>query len=133
MAWSTREIAELADVSLRVVRHYHEVGLLSEPERRSNGYKQYGVAHLLRLLRIKRLTDIGFSLAQIAAMGEGDEHPVEALHTLDAELAAIIERLQRARAELALILRQSLPADLPGEPAPGARSPCLLPTAPCAP
>ncbi|MGY0020961.1 MerR family DNA-binding transcriptional regulator [Streptomyces sp. YJ-C3] len=40
MAWSTREIAELADVSLRAVRHYHEVGLLSEPERRSNGYKQ---------------------------------------------------------------------------------------------
>jgi DNA-binding transcriptional MerR regulator len=122
MAWSTREIAELAGTSLRAVRHYHEVGLLAEPERRANGYKQYGVAHLIRVLRIKRLTDLGFSLSQIAAMGDTDDHPEEALRTLDAELAATIERLQRARVELALIMRQSLPTDLPPEFAPAARA-----------
>lgn len=115
MAWSTREIAELAGTSLRAVRHYHEVGLLEEPERRANGYKQYGVAHLIRVLRIKRLTDLGFSLAQIAAMGEAEDHPAEALRSLDAELAATIDRLQRARVELGLILRQSMPTDLPPE------------------
>jgi DNA-binding transcriptional MerR regulator len=120
MAWSTREIAELAGTSLRAVRHYHEVGLLAEPERRANGYKQYGVAHLVRVLRIKRLTDLGFSLPQIAAMGDADDHPEEALRTLDAELAATIERLQRARVELGLILRKSAPTDLPPEFAPGA-------------
>ncbi|WP_286160418.1 MerR family transcriptional regulator [Streptomyces yunnanensis] len=59
MAWSTREIAELAGTSLRAVRHYHEVGLLDEPVRRANGYKQYGVAHLVRLLRIKPLSTWG--------------------------------------------------------------------------
>lgn len=118
MAWSTREIAELAGTSLRAVRHYHEVGLLEEPERRANGYKQYGVTHLIRLLRIKRLTDLGFSLPQIAAMGPDDDHPEQALRTLDAELAATIERLQRARVELALIRRQAVPTDLPPEIAP---------------
>jgi DNA-binding transcriptional MerR regulator len=122
MAWSTREIAELAGTSLRAVRHYHEVGLLAEPERRANGYKQYGVAHLVRLLHIKRLTDLGFSLSQIAAMGDTDSHPEDALRSLDAELAAAIERLQRARVELGLILRQSLPTDLPPEFAPAARA-----------
>ncbi|WP_406688732.1 MerR family transcriptional regulator [Saccharopolyspora sp. ID03-671] len=115
MAWSTREIAELAGTSLRAVRHYHEVGLLDEPERRANGYKQYGVAHLVRLLRIKRLVDLGFSLSQIAAMGDADTHPEEALRALDAELAATIERLQRARVELGLLLNQSAPTDLPPE------------------
>jgi DNA-binding transcriptional MerR regulator len=115
VAWSTREIAELAGTSLRAVRHYHEVGLLEEPERRSNGYKQYGVRHLVRVLRIKRLTDLGFSLAQIEAMGDTDDHPEQALRTLDAELAATIERLQRARVELGLILRESAPTDLPPE------------------
>ncbi|GAB3684057.1 helix-turn-helix domain-containing protein [Saccharopolyspora tripterygii] len=115
MAWSTREIAELAGTSLRAVRHYHEVGLLEEPERRSNGYKQYGVAHLVRLLRIKRLVDLGFSLSQIAGMGDADDHPEEALRALDAELAATIERLQRARVELGLILHQASPTDLPPE------------------
>ncbi|MFD2466244.1 MerR family transcriptional regulator [Amycolatopsis silviterrae] len=44
------------------MRHYHEVGLLAEPERLANGYKQYGVVHLVRLLRIKRLVGLGFSL-----------------------------------------------------------------------
>ncbi|MBY8862824.1 MerR family transcriptional regulator [Nocardia sp. CA2R105] len=115
MAWSTREIAELAGTSLRAVRHYHEVGLLDEPERRANGYKQYGVAHLVRLLRIKRLVDLGFSLSQIAEMGDDDDHPEQALRTLDAELAATIERLQRVRVELGLILSRSTPTDLPPE------------------
>ncbi|MBW0095297.1 MerR family transcriptional regulator [Pseudonocardia sp. KRD-184] len=113
MAWSTREVAELAGTSLRAVRHYHEVGLLPEPERRANGYKQYTVAHLLRLLRITRLAELGFSLTQISAMGEDDDHPAEALRTLDAELAATIERLQRVRAELDVILRDATPTDLP--------------------
>lgn len=115
MAWSTREIAELAGTSLRAVRHYHEVGLLDEPERRANGYKQYGVAHLVRLLRIKRLVDLGFPLSRIAEMGGADDHPEEALRTLDAELAATIERLQRARMELGFILRKEIPTDLPLE------------------
>ncbi len=122
MAWSTREIAELAGTSLRAVRHYHEVGLLPEPDRRSNGYKQYGVAHLVRLLRIKRLVDLGFSLARIAELGEDDHHPADALRTVDAELGATIERLQRARMDLGLILRHHTPADLPPDllPGPGA-------------
>ncbi|WP_410813470.1 MerR family transcriptional regulator [Micromonospora sp. 067-2] len=115
MAWSTREIAQLAGTSLRAVRHYHDIGLLEQPHRRANGYKQYGVAHLVRILRIKRLTELGFSLSQIAAMPDTEDHPAEALRTLDAELAATIERLQRARVELGLILRQAAPTDLPSE------------------
>lgn len=122
MAWSTREIAELTGTTLRAVRHYHDVGLLAEPERRANGYKQYGVAHLVRVLRIKRLTDLGFSLSQIAEMGDADDHPEEALRTLDAELAATIERLQRIRLELATIMTRPLPTDLPPELASAARA-----------
>lgn len=113
MSWSTRQLAELAGTSLRTVRHYHEVGLLAEPERAANGYKRYGVTHLVRLLHIKRLTDLGFSLSRIAAMDEAEQHPEQALRTLDAELAATIERLQRARLDLALLLRHAAPTDLP--------------------
>jgi DNA-binding transcriptional MerR regulator len=113
VGWSTRQLAELAGTTLRTIRHYHDVGLLAEPERRANGYKSYGVAHLVRVLRIKRLTDLGLSLTQIADLGDSDEHPEEALRVLDAELAATIERLQRIRAELAMILRQASPTDLP--------------------
>ncbi len=115
MGWSTKEVADLAGTTLKSVRHYHEVGLLDEPARKGNGYKQYGVAHLVRLVQIKRLTGLGFSLAQIAAMGESRDHQEEALRTLDAELAASIDQLQRARVELAMILRDATPTDLPPE------------------
>jgi DNA-binding transcriptional MerR regulator len=102
---------------LAAVRHYHEVGLLPEPERRSNGYKQYGVAHLVRLLRITRLVDLGFSLARIAELGEDDHHPTDALRTADAELGATIERLQRARVELGLRGGRQRDHRPPGTPA----------------
>ncbi|GAA4011890.1 MerR family transcriptional regulator [Allokutzneria multivorans] len=113
MGWSTSQLAELAGTTLRAVRHYHEVGLLAEPERRSNGYKSYGVAHLVRVLKIKRLTGLGLSLAQIAELGEDDEHPREVLDELDAELAANIERLQRVREDLAVVRSHAVPIELP--------------------
>jgi hypothetical protein len=68
---------------------------------------------LVRVLRIKRLIDLGFSLAQISAMGDAAEHPEEVLRTLDAELAGTIERLERVRLELALIMNRTAPAGLP--------------------
>ena len=113
MAWSTRELAQLAGTTVRAVRHYHAVGLLDEPYRRTNGYKQYGVAHLVRTLRIRRLTELGFSLAQVADLGDADEHPQEALEHLQAELAQNLERLHQVRTEVGQILALAAPTDLP--------------------
>ncbi|MBA0046630.1 MerR family transcriptional regulator [Mycobacteroides sp. LB1] len=115
VGWSTRELAELAGTSLRTVRHYHDIGLLDEPERRSNGYKSYGVAHLVRVLQIKRLAGLGLSLQQIADMDVANEDPHVALRALDTELAATIERLRRVRAEIGQILSSAAVADLPPE------------------
>ena len=113
MAWSTRELADIAGTTIKAVRHYHKLGLLDDPERQSNGYKQYQVSHLVRLLQITRLADLGVSLAQIANMDRADQDPSAALRGLDAELAATVDRLQRIRGELAVILAQQTPTDLP--------------------
>ena len=113
MPWSTRELADLAGTTARAVRHYHDVGLLEEPRRRSNGYKQYGVAHLVRVLRIKRLADLGFTLPQIAELDVADRYPRDALRGLDAHLARTLDRLLDARAEVRRILEQAAPTDLP--------------------
>lgn len=112
MAWSTRELAELAGTTVNTVRHYHHLGLLPEPERRYNGYKQYEVSHLVALLRIRRLVDLGVPLAQIADLG-GTPAESQALHEVDAELARSIERLQRARDGIAAVIRERAPADIP--------------------
>lgn len=121
MAWSTRELAELAGTTVRAVRHYHEVGLLPEPQRNANGYKQYGVTHLVRTLRIKRLADLGFSLPQIADLVDAGQDPRDALRDLDSRLARSVDRLQHARLEVRRILQRAAPVDLP---------PALAPTIP---
>ncbi|MGR0319885.1 helix-turn-helix domain-containing protein [Agromyces sp. ZXT2-3] len=118
MGWSTRELAELAGTTVNTVRHYHRAGLLDEPERLYNGYKQYGARHLVRLLQIRRLRDLGVPLAQIEALDtsgdrDRDRDPAAALLAIDADLAASIERMQRARAEIRAILDGSTVTDVP--------------------
>ncbi|GIF73336.1 MerR family transcriptional regulator [Asanoa siamensis] len=113
MAWSTRELAELAGTTVNTIRHYHRLGLLDEPSRRYNGYKKYGVPELVCLLRIRRLAELGVPLARIAEVGAGGDSAPDALRQVDAELQARIERLEKARANIAAILRERAPADVP--------------------
>lgn len=113
VAWSTRELAELAGTTVNTIRHYHRLGLLDEPDRRYNGYKEYGVPHLVCLLRIRRLVELGVPLSEIGVARTNGDVPPEVLRQVDAQLAAEIERLQRARSDIAVILRDGAPADAP--------------------
>ncbi|MFE5774494.1 MerR family transcriptional regulator [Brachybacterium sp. NPDC056505] len=130
MPWSTRQLADLAGTTVNTVRHYHQIGLLPEPERRSNGYKQYTVPHLVRLLRIRRLVDLGVPLARIdsiddlaqgddATSGDGDgadggESSVSTtLRELDEELRSRIAQLEEARTQIAALLAGGAPAHTP--------------------
>ncbi|NKZ01488.1 MerR family transcriptional regulator [Nocardiopsis alborubida] len=121
MAWSTQQLAELANTTVKAVRYYHKIGLLDMPERTANGYKQYQVPHLVRLLQIRRLSDLGVPLSEVESMGRADEDPDEAIRVLDGELEATVERLNRVRAELAAILRHRAPAYVPPAFAPVSR------------
>ncbi|NQX11538.1 MerR family transcriptional regulator [Microbacteriaceae bacterium VKM Ac-2855] len=113
MPWSTREVAELAGTTVNTVRHYHRIGLLEDPSRRPNGYKQYEVRHLVRILQIRRLRDLGVPLEQIEQVGASGVESSEALLAIDADLAATIERLQRARAAIRAILQGSSATGVP--------------------
>lgn len=64
----SNEVAKLAGVTVRTLRHYHSIGLLPEPPRSANGYREYGALDLARLLRIKRLAGLGFPLSRIGEM-----------------------------------------------------------------
>ncbi|MBJ2122544.1 MerR family transcriptional regulator [Arthrobacter sp. MSA 4-2] len=113
MVWSTREIADLAGTTVNTVRHYHQIGLLEQPDRMSNGYKQYQVRHLVRLLKIRRLRDLGVPLDQIDDVAVDGNSSSEALRAIDSDLRVSIERLQRARAEIQAILNGSSVTDVP--------------------
>ena len=108
------EIAELADVTVRTLRHYHALGLLPEPDRRDNGYRDYGVEDLVTLLRIKRLASLGFSLEQIKALGkQASEGQPDELASLDEELAARIAQLEAQRAMVVKLRAQGVCGHVP--------------------
>ncbi|MEV2257419.1 MerR family transcriptional regulator [Streptomyces anulatus] len=115
MTWSTRQVAELAGTTLKTVRHYHRLGLLEEPERSPSGYKRYDVRHLVRLMGVRRLTDLGVPLSDIPSVAAADERSTEILRALDDELAANIERQQRMRRQLAAVLEDGASLDLPAD------------------
>ncbi|ROR55311.1 MerR-like DNA binding protein [Luteococcus japonicus] len=56
------EVAQYAGVSVRAVRHYHQLGLLPEPVRDELGHRRYDAAALVMLRRISTLADAGVPL-----------------------------------------------------------------------
>jgi len=96
------------------VRHYHAIGLLPEPERDRSGYRRYGVGDLVRLLRVRRLRELGLALDRIAALLAGSEAELAVeLDALDAELAAQAERIAEQRARLAQLRATNPRPELP--------------------
>jgi DNA-binding transcriptional MerR regulator len=94
------ELAELAATTPRAIRHYHQLGLLAEPERDESGYRRYGPQHLIRLVRIRRLRSLGMPLGRIAASVGTESIDVDiapALRSLADEIQQEIERLADLR------------------------------------
>ncbi|KUO04132.1 MerR family transcriptional regulator [Streptomyces caeruleatus] len=114
------ELAATVGVTTRTVRHYHHQGLLPEPERRPNGYREYTLRHAVVLARIRRLTELGLGLAEVRDVLAEDagKDLVEVLTELDEDLArqedAIRERRERLRALLET--EGGLPAEGPVSP-----------------
>lgn len=68
------ELADLVGVSTRTIRHYHHVGVLPEPARAGNGYREYGLADAVLLVRARRLTDLGLPLSEVGDILSSDRN-----------------------------------------------------------
>ena len=111
------ELADRAEMSLRTIRHYDEVGLLTPSGRSEGGFRLYTDADFSRLMVIRRMKPLGFSLDEMAellrvvdALGaidaDGDESGGGAVHDtrarLDAFIADAVERRARLERQLAM-------------------------------
>lgn len=93
--WTIAELAEEYDVTLRTIRHYEEVGLLS-PERRGTSRVFHG-RDRIRLALILRGKRLGFSLDEISTIvNMYDEQPGEA-----GQLRYLLDQIEVRRAGLA--------------------------------
>lgn len=110
------QLAATARVTVRTVRHYHQVGLLPEPERDASGYRRYSAQAAVDLVRIRTLADAGVPLARIDALLRA--RPTEfaaAIADIDTALRAKIDELTEHRrriAELASGEELVLPAEM---------------------
>src|SRR5690348_5965041 len=114
------ELAGLVGISTRAIRHYHHIGLLPEPARKANGYREYSLRDAVELARVRRLTELGLSLDEVgdALARDARRDLVEILRELDADLALQEAGLRQRRARLAQLLRQAEAGGKPSEQAP---------------
>jgi DNA-binding transcriptional MerR regulator len=96
------QLAAYAGVTVRAVRHYHQIGLLPEPERDASGYRRYGARAVVSLIKIRTLANAGVPLSQIGQMLEADASTfAEAVQKIDNHLRDEIGRLETSRKQIA--------------------------------
>lgn len=64
---SVGELARRAGLTIRTLRYYDEIGLLSPSRRSEAGYRLYGPADVVRLQQVKALRQLGLSLKEVQA------------------------------------------------------------------
>jgi DNA-binding transcriptional MerR regulator len=97
-------VARLAQVSIRTLRHYDEIGLL-HPTRvdPDTGYRWYAPVDMARLHRILALRDLGVSLAEIGTLLDQDVTPEQLRGILLLRRAEARERIAVEQQRLARV------------------------------
>ena len=103
----TMHIGELADrtaLSHRTIRHYDEVGLLPASARTDGGFRIYTEADYQRLMLIRQMKPLGFSLEEMAGLlslieSDGSDGPRTT--TGRGELSGYLERARSRREKMA--------------------------------
>lgn len=109
------QLARYVGVSTKTIRVYRDKGLLPEPERDASGYRRYGAAHAIDLIKIRTLAEAGVPLARIRDLRSATEDEFRlALERIDGDLSLRIRDLQSTQERLRRLADGHLPA-LPAE------------------
>ena len=92
------EVAARTELSLRSLRHWDDVGLLRPSGRSDGGFRLYTEADVEKILLIRRMKPLGFTLDRMSAA----MRDIETLH-----LAASDTEIAEARVRLEQVLREA--------------------------
>ncbi|WP_408895671.1 MerR family transcriptional regulator [Nocardioides sp. R1-1] len=105
------EVAARTELSLRSLRHWEDVGLLRPSGRTEGGFRLYAEADVEKILVIRRMKPLGFTLEQMSAAMRDietlrdpiavDQHAV-ARERLDSLLADAVGRREKLEQQLAM-------------------------------
>lgn len=105
------EVAARTELSLRSLRHWEEVGLLRPSGRTEGGFRLYTEADVEKILVIRRMKPLGFTLEQMSAamrdievLRDGDTEKMHsrARERLTAILAEAADRREKLESQLAM-------------------------------
>lgn len=109
------ELAERTELSLRTIRHYDEIGLLTPSGRSDGGFRLYTDGDLERLMLIRRMKPLGYSLEQmrdlLRAIDAAGEQGVSAPGAATDAQSALGDFRSDARERRAKLARQLEMAD----------------------
>ncbi len=91
------EVAARTELSLRTIRHYEETGLVIPSARSQGGFRLYTETDVARLMVIRRMKPLGFTLEQMRDLLDATDR-LDAAAGLDAdERDALLERVRTYR------------------------------------
>ncbi|WP_332750950.1 Cd(II)/Pb(II)-responsive transcriptional regulator [Hydrogenophaga sp.] len=97
-----KELSQATGVDVETIRYYEKQGLLPEPARRDNGYRDYAAAHLERLSFIRHCRALDMPLADVSRLlgfvDKPDAHFGDVDRLVDEQLARVRARLKSMRA-----------------------------------
>ena len=103
------DVADRTGLSLRTVRHYEEVGLLPEAQRSTGGFRLYTDEAVERLLVIKQMKPLEFTLEQMRELLDAlDELAAEPSKERRREIVLLLGGYQRLVAERTAKLRERI-------------------------
>jgi MerR family transcriptional regulator, thiopeptide resistance regulator len=95
VAWKVGELARRTGLSVRALRYYDEIGLLSPSRRTEGGHRLYTAGDGVRLQRIKSLRALGFTLWEVREYLDGSDVPPE--RVIQLHLARLKGRIELQR------------------------------------
>ena len=93
------ELSKQSGIHLETIRYYEKMGLMPEPKRLANGYRDYDEASLKQLKFIKTCRSLDFSLAEIKFFNEMKTHQSQHCE-VDSMLAKHLVSVEEKIAEL---------------------------------
>ncbi|MFJ6861700.1 MerR family transcriptional regulator [Streptomyces werraensis] len=91
------EVAARTELSLRTIRHYEETGLVIPSARSQGGFRLYTETDVARLMVIRRMKPLGFTLEQMRDLLDATDR-LDAATGQDAdERDALLERVRTYR------------------------------------
>ena len=121
LLWSVGNLARATGLSVRVLRHWEQIGLVTPSRTAAGRDRRYGPAEITRLYRAMALRQAGLRLGQIVTLlDEQDPDPAATLRSHLAELDADLQRRGQLRDRLAAALAShddTRPDDNPVHPA----------------